>query len=106
MIEGIFHSRGGVDDQELNDEDGCLDMGPEDPVEKRSLLESKVEDVIKNGISTKSAQTLLNMLIEFDETVKMRLSSPVPAGVEPMIINLNPGPIPIKEKQRRYPPEE
>ena len=106
LFEGIYHSSGGVDDHDLRDDDGWLDIGPDSPTEKEKIINSKVDSAMENGMSKQGASQLRDLLHEFDDVVAIRLSSPVPADVEPMIIQVKPGTMPIKAKSRRYSPEK
>ncbi len=38
VLEGAYHADGGADDAELDDNDGWLDLGPEDRAEKEIVL--------------------------------------------------------------------
>ena len=58
LFQGIYHSNGGIDEQDLTDDDGWLDMGPENPQEKKSIIDSKIKTSINNGISHDGAKNL------------------------------------------------
>jgi len=104
ILEGVFHADGGADDADLDENDGWLDLGPEDPIEKRKILNEKVEEARKNGLSDTGCETLKDLLIEFDDVVKLKLDAGKPADIEPLRVNLKPDAIPVRSKQRRYPP--
>ena len=104
ILEGVFHANGGADDADLNEEDGWLDMSPEDPTEKSKVQEKKIDEASKNGISDEGKEELKSLLLEFQDNVKLKLNAEEPADIEPMRVNLNPGATPVRAKQRRYPP--
>lgn len=44
------------------------------------------------------------MLVEFDDVIKLKLDTAEPAKIEPLRVKLKPDAIPVRAKQRRYPP--
>lgn len=41
IVEGVFHPNGGADEADLDENDGWLDLGPEDPIEKKAMPAKK-----------------------------------------------------------------
>lgn len=103
IIDGVFHADGGGDGADLDDDDGWLDLGPEDPKEKEAILQIKLKEAKKHGLSPKGCKDLDSMLREFSDTIKLKLDAGQPADIEPLKITLKPDATPVRAKQRRYP---
>lgn len=103
VLDGVFHADGGADDADLDEDDGWLDLGPEDPVEKERVLKSKLQEAKERGLSTKGYKDLENLLREYGDTIKLRLDAGKPADIEPLRVSVKPDSAPIRAKQRRYP---
>lgn len=104
ILEGVYHAKGGVDETDLNDEDGWIDLGPEHPAEKEVILSKKIQEAEANGLSTKGSKTLEKILRDFGDVIKLKLEGGPPADIEPLKIHLKADAVPIRTKQRRYPP--
>jgi len=104
ILEGVYHATGGVDDTDLDEEDSWLDLGPEDSEEKGRILAEKLKEAEENGLSAEGIISLEKMLCEFGDIIKLKLDGGPPADIEPLKIHLKPDAIPIRTKQRRYPP--
>lgn len=50
VFEGIYHDDGVTEDTHLDEEDGWIDLGPEDTEEKAIELEEKLNDAQINDI--------------------------------------------------------
>lgn len=50
VLDGFFFSDGGADDTDLDEDDGWLDLGPEDSVKKERVLKSKLQEAKDHGI--------------------------------------------------------
>ena len=103
VLEGVYHADGGADDADLDDNDGWLDLGPEDRAAKEIVLNQKISEAREKGISGKGATSLEELLREYDDVIKLKLDCGEPADIEPLRINLKPGASPVRAKQRRYP---
>lgn len=103
IIDGVFHADGGADDADLDDDDGWLDLGPEDPAEKEKILQGKLKEAKEHGLSESGCEELEGLLREFSDTIKLKLDVGEPADIEPLKIALQPDAKPIRAKQRRYP---
>lgn len=55
VLEGVYHAEGGADDNDLDDNDGWLYLGPETPVEKETILKHKLAEARAMGISDAGA---------------------------------------------------
>lgn len=55
-------------------------------------------------MSEAGLNTLSNMIREFDDVIKLKLNAGEPADIEPLRVNVKPGAVPVRAKQRRYPP--
>ena len=51
VLEGIFHADGGADEADLDDDDGWLDLGPEDISEKR-FARQRVKECLSLDVAT------------------------------------------------------
>ena len=103
VLEGVYHADGGADDADLDDNDGWLDLGPEDRAAKEIVLNQKISEAREKGISGKGATSLEELLREYDDVIKLKLDCGKPADIEPLRINLKPGASLFRAKQRRYP---
>ena len=83
LFEGIYHSSGGIDEHDLRDDGGWLDIGPDSPTEKEKTINYKVGTAIENGMSKKGASQLRDLLHEFDDVDAIRLSSPIHLTARP-----------------------
>ena len=106
ILEGVYHADGGADDADLDEEDGWLDLGPEDPLEKEKTLNQKLQEAREKGMTEQGRAELERLLREFGDIIKLKLGSGKPADIDPLRVNLKPGAMPIRAKQRRYPPPE
>ena len=104
ILEGVFHADGGADDADLDEDDGWLDMGPEDPSEKEQVRKKRVQEASEKGMSDKGREELEKLLIEYGDVIKLRLDGKEPAKIDPLRVNLKQDAVPIRAKQRRYPP--
>lgn len=106
ILDGVYHSEGGADDADLDEDDGWLDLGPEDPNEKRKVLQKKIDEALAQGMSSKGLEELKTLLNEFGDVIKTKLGEGKPANIPPMRVNLKPNSIPVRSKQRRYHPKK
>lgn len=106
ILDGVYHSEGGADDADLDEADGWLDLGPEDPNEKREVLKNKIDEARVQGMSFKGLEQLKKLLTEFGDVIKTKMDEGEPADIPPMRVNLKPNAIPVRSKQRRYPPRK
>ena len=104
ILEGVYHADGGADDADLDENDGWLDLGPEDPSEKEKVLAQKILEAREQGMTEKGHKELQGLLPEFGDIIKLELDAGEPADIEPLRVNLKPDAIPVRAKQRRYPP--
>lgn len=104
ILEGFYHSHGGADDADLDDKDGWLDLRPEDPAEKRKVLDRKLDEARSCGMSDKGLEKLRKLLIEFDDVNKTKLDRGEPADIAPLKVTLKKDAIPVRSKKRHYPP--
>jgi len=103
VLDGVFHADGGADDADLDDDDGWLDLGPEDPADKERVLKTKLQEAKDKGLSASGCQELEKLLREFSDVIKLKLDAGKPADIEPLRIQLKPYSTPVRAKQRRYP---
>lgn len=103
IIDGVFHADGGADDADFDDDDGWLDLGPEHPAEKERILQAKIKEAKRHGISEQGSTELEQLLREYSDTIKLRLDAGKPADLEPLKITLKSDATPVRAKQRRYP---
>ena len=104
ILEGVYHADGGADDADLDEDDGWLDMGPEDPSEKEEVLKRKVKEAHAKGMTDKGRRELEKLLREFGDVIKLKLDATKPADIQPLRVNLKLDAVPVRAKQRRYPP--
>lgn len=104
ILEGVYHADGGVDDDDLDEDDDWIDLGPEDAEENYKVLESKMKEAKKYGMSDKGVKNLKHLLVEFDDVIKTKLDAGPPAVIAPLKVNLKPDSVTVRSKQRRYPP--
>jgi len=57
-------------------------------------------------MSIEGQAALRALLIEFDDVIKLKLDAGEPADIAPMKVNLKHDAVPVRAKQRRYPPEK
>ncbi len=67
VLEGVYHADGGAYDSDLDDNDGWLDLGPEDRAEKEIVPKQKLSEARAKGISEKGATSLEELLREYDD---------------------------------------
>lgn len=103
ILDGVFHADGGAEDADLDEDDGWLNLGSEDNAEKRKVLDRKVEEARKNGMTEKGCEALKALLIEFEDVVKLKLDAGPPGNIELLRVNLKPDATSIRAKQHRYP---
>lgn len=101
-MEGVYHSDGGSNDADLDDEDGWIDLGPEDADDKSKSLNTKLDEAKQHGMSEDRLKELKNLLIEYGNVIKTKLDAGTPADIAPLKVNLKPDSIPVRTKQRRY----
>lgn len=99
ILKGVYHSGNGVDGADFNDEDGWIDLGPEDPGKRHNGLDSKVSEANSNGMSSCVQVRLRKILTEFENIIKMNLYKGDPADIALPKVNLNPGATSISSKQ-------
>lgn len=98
--EGVFHSNGGVDEQDT-DTDGWCDFVEDDPSEKEQLLNTAVEEATTKGISDACRDELNKLLREYPDVLRIRLGKRAPADVEPMVIDLDEKARPVRAPAKR-----
>lgn len=104
--EDTFHADGGADQADLNDEDGWIDLGPDDPVEKYCIHTAKLHEARNEGMYEKIVKALEKLLTEFGDVVKLKLNDGEPADAEPLKIQFKPDAVPVRAKQRKCPQEK
>ena len=104
VFEGVYHVDGGADDADLEVDDGWVEFGPEDPVEKQKVLDEKMEEAKRNNLSTEGQRKLRAYLHEYSDIIKMKLDGGPPANIEPLQVKLLPNAVPLRAKHRRYAP--
>lgn len=77
-------------------------LGPEDPVEKEAVLNSKLKQAKENGMSELGIKELEGMLREYDDVIKLKLGDGQLADIEPLSIQLKPDAVPVRANQRQY----
>lgn len=105
MSEGVFHGDRVLNDTIYDSNNQWLELGEGTEEDMTQVIVDSVEDAKENGISTKGAETLHSLLIEFRDVLIIRLRNDPPAKVEPMEIEIIEYAKPFKAKARRYPPE-
>lgn len=103
ILEGVFHADGGADDADLHENDGWIDLGPENEGEKLEVHQKKVSEARTRGMSEDGVKSLDRLLVEFDDVIKLKLDGGKPADIEPLRVRLKPDAVPVRAKQRRYP---
>ena len=104
VLEGVFHADGGVDDADMDDYDGWVELGPEEPEEMKRILEEKMEEAKINKLSTEGQGTLRSFLVEFGDVIKLKLDVGHPVKIEPLQVKLLPNAVPLRAKGRKYAP--
>ena len=64
VLEGVYHADGGADDADLDDNDGWLDLGPEDRAAKEIVLNQKISEAREAG-SLIASPDLRNALLRY-----------------------------------------
>lgn len=72
IFEGVYHAKGGVDDKDLDEEDGWIDLGPENPKKKEVILLKKIQEAEANGRSSAGCETLEKKLRDFSDVIKLK----------------------------------
>lgn len=67
----MYHADGGKDDALIDDDDGWLDLGPNNPKEKEAILQAKVAEAKKKGFSNDGFKMLESMPRELIDIVKL-----------------------------------
>lgn len=106
IMEGVFYMDWGADDAQLEDDDFWLDLGSEDPAEKKVQMEQSLADACASRISSDRISTLQSLLTEYDDVVKIKLGEEVPADIKPPQIRLKPDSAPFRARPRKYPQEK
>ncbi len=96
VLEGVYHADGGSDDADLDDNDGWLDLGPEDRAEKEIVLKQKLSEARAKGISAKGETSLEELFREYDDVIMLKLDGGEPADMEALRVRLKPGAIPVR----------
>lgn len=105
MLEAIFHAEGGADDADSDDDDGWLDLDPEDPAKKENVLMQKIAEARENGISKVEVTALEGFLCDFLDMITLKLDKGEPAYIEMLLGRLKPNANPVQANQLRYPEE-
>lgn len=103
IVDGVFHADGGTGDADLDDDDGWLDLGPEDPAEKERVIHAKLKEAKHQGMSDHGRAELEKLLREYSDNIKLKLDAGQPADIETLKVTLKPDAIPVRATQRRYP---
>lgn len=74
VMDGVFRADGGADDADLDDNDGWLDLGPEDSSEKERVLMLKLQEAKDNGLTPTGVTELENLLRVFSDVIKLKLN--------------------------------
>ncbi len=98
--EGVYHSNGGVDENDTLDEEWC-DFGEDGEDEKRDALNDAVRKAVDAGISEHGRDVLKSMLDEYSDVLRIRLGKGLPANVPPMVIDTQDNVRPVRAAQRR-----
>lgn len=106
ILDGVYHADGGIDDPDFDEEDGWIELGPEDPVKEKSVRSKKVDEARSHGISRKGLEEFRYILSEYADNIKTKLDRGQPSDISPLKVNLKPNPVPVRSRQRRYPPEK
>lgn len=103
VLDGVFHADGGTNDADLDEDDGWLDLRPEDKSENERVLKSILQEGKEHGLYDAVCKELDGMLAEFDHTIKIKLDGGTPAEIEPLRVSLKRDAMPGSAKQHRYP---
>ena len=103
VLKDVYHADGGAADAELDDNDGWLDLGPENRAEREIVLNQKISEARETVISGKGAKSFEKHLLEYDDVIKLKFDCGALVDSEQLRINLKPGANSVRAKQRRYP---
>lgn len=103
LQNGVFYADRGVDHFSDDDTEGWLDLGEESPEEKTAALSQAISNAEMEGSSESGKQKLSEILVEYDDVLRLRLGTGHPADVEPMRIHQRSGAIPVRARQGRHP---
>ncbi len=75
VLGGVYHADVGADDADLDENDGWLDLGPEERAENEIVLKQKLSEAREKGISGKRATSLEEVLREYDDVINLKFDS-------------------------------
>ena len=104
ILEGVYHAEGRIDDADFDEDDGRFDLGPETLSEKENILRQKIDEARQEGMTTMGLKGLEALLNAISDVIKLRLDAGEPADITPLRVNLKRHAVPVRAKQRRYPP--
>lgn len=78
IFDGVFHADGGADDVEFDDNDGWIDLGPDDPSEKERVLKSKIQEAEDKGMYHAGCKNLANLLRKYGDVINLKLDAGLP----------------------------
>lgn len=96
---GVFPADEGADDADLDEEDdGWLDLDPENPEKREKVLGASIQKTKDQGLSATGCRDLEKLQYEFEDAVKLKFDADQLANIEPLSFQLNLDTISVRAK--------
>lgn len=101
-IESLYHDDEGADAENLDVDNGWLDLNPKYPEEKKSLELQKLDEASETELPSEGHKDWEKLLKKFLDVTKMELVPSRLSDIEPLKIRLKADAIPVRAKPWNY----